>query len=232
MCIFRFVLLSFLCCSVIFFGVSLVLDVLIIPLSLRGTIIEIEKRKRISIILLLRAMIGLIQFVTSCAFGIYLFTYFIYETSDANHTSYFPCDSEYSGYHRLYHVGFYIALMLSQLIDFSGLMCCCYLLSSPRNSILSNMDAAADKKSDDHSLHNESVILDGEMIASSPVTSRRRVRHDKAITNQWALCCKHVMRSIQLCTCNVFGGSQLVQNETAFEVQFYTAVHKRINIIS
>ena len=215
---------------------GILLDLYIIAVSLRGSIIETFKRSKISLLLFLRAFIGFFQCFSSCIYIVYLIAYLI-EGHVRNH-KYFPCDNYKDDIQILLHKIFYILLILSQLVDFSGLLCCCYWFSAPRtfdrfyspsSKVSSFFAPIGDKKSDDVSTSSYERLEEGEVTETAQVgtgghhdsndinglSTPRRTR----ATSQWARCCQRSMRSCQIFSCNIFGGNHLMQNESAFEVK-------------
>ena len=175
--------------------------------------IETHKRNSMSSFLFLRATVGFLQCLNSCVYSGYSISYLVFDhlrkgTDSSSHS----CDQYFSG---IGNRGFYILLILSQFIDFSGLICCCYLFSVPRYSS-SNLSAPNILLADTHSTENRGAeAVESDFNTLSPRVSQ--YRHHQA-TSQWARCCQRVMRSLQIFSCNIFGGTHISQNESAFEV--------------
>ena len=167
--------------------------------------------------LFLRAAVGFLQCLNSCLYSAYLILYLVRgqlrKESDSSHS----CDQYFSG---LGNRGFYILLNMSQFIDFSGLICCCYLFSVPQYS--SHISVPSTVPGDDMVDHVFSPTnkrgAESEDASAEPVTPRRSQYRNHQATSQWARCCQRVMRSFQIFSCNIFGGTHISQNESAFEV--------------
>ena len=207
------------------FLIAIIIDVIIIFLSLRGSMIETHKRSNMSSFLFLRATVGFIQCLNSCVYSGYLISYLVLDHLRKETASSQSCDKYFSG---IGNRGFYILLIMSQFIDFSGLICCCFLFSIPRySSQLSapNMLRGESNGSSDigyisftENCGAESVytVAETDLTALAPRLSQ--YSHNQA-TNQWARCCQRMMRSLQIFSCNIFGGTHVSQNESAFEVR-------------
>lgn len=185
--------------------------------------IETQKRNNMSSFLFLRAAVGFLQCLNSCLYSAYLIVYLargqLRKESESSHS----CDQYFSG---VGNRGFYLLLIMSQFIDFSGLICCCYLFSVPQytSHVSSSSTILGDSRFSnlvDHVFSPSSKRgVESEVAPAEPdtaVITPRKYRHHQA-TNQWAQCCQRVMRSLQIFSCNIFGGTHISQNESAFEV--------------
>ena len=112
-------------------------DLWLLIISLRGTIIETEKRTSIGKILCIRVIVGVVQTTITIIFICFIIYFSL------THQYSFPCDNCFhdSNFH-LHHI-FYFLVVLSQIADISGLLCCCYFFSTKRietdtNSLYSN----------------------------------------------------------------------------------------------
>jgi len=217
------VLLSYLICSSASFLLSLILDIAIIILSLRGSIIETEERSNMTNFLFIRALVGVFQCFTSTLFAIFLV---IHSVLNYSHES-FPCDNSFDGYNRLYNKLYYFFLIFSQSVDLSALICCCYWFSTPKEAINSSDNfynelptptflSTKNNITNCSPLFRYTSMNSIEPINTSSTPSKRKYRSRKVVS-QWAQCCKRAMRSFQLCSCNTFGGQKIADNESAFE---------------
>jgi len=208
-------LFSYLLSSSVSFTLSLVLDIAIILLSLRGSIIETEKRSSLTKFLFTRALLGVFQCFTSTLFGIFLV---IHSILNYSHES-FPCGNSFHGYNRLYNKLYYFFLIFSQSVDLSALACCCYWFSTPKETI-NSADNFYNEISSPPINSNYSPLFrytSTNSVEPSLSPSKRKYR-SRRVVSQWAQCCKRAMRSFQLCSCNTFGGQKIADNESAFEV--------------
>ncbi len=161
-CKYGWVLISYLLCSVILFVLSIVCDMLIMAVSLHGSVVETEKRHSLGKFLSIRIALGLLQLL--CA---------IFGIITLNYQSNVPCNAQFesSSLNRI----FVSIVVISQMIDVSALCCCCYLFS-------------ANRIDDDMQPRDESWAL-----------------------NTWESRCRKVTKSIQMCSCNLFGGANITE---------------------
>lgn len=154
-------LIIFLLCSMVVFLMSIICDACLLLVSLKGSIIEHDKRSSLSFYLDVKFFFGLLN-VMCAMFGIASLVI------TNRH-----CNLEYVSSENI--TIFMIVVIASQLLDTSALVCCCYVFSSSR------IDASLQPIDEDWAL------------------------------DTWENRCRTVTRSMQICTCNLFGGSNITE---------------------
>ena len=116
------------------------------------------------------------------------------------HDDSLPCVDEFQ--EEMILLLLYITI-ITQLIDISGLVCCCTLFSSRRfphpSFVLPKLTTHSVSVDDFDS-------CDIHLTRQSSFTIKTQFSYEDAST-KWSTRCKFLCKSIQCCTCNMIGGS-------------------------
>ena len=157
-------LLSYLLLSFIVFILSILCEILLVKKSLVGSLVETSKRE-----------IGLGKFLTfHILLGCCQFILAIFGCLVISAHSVIPCVTDFENYER-YDLILLSIVVISQLVDISSLMCCCYTFSANRE--------------DEVHMHDEIYVA-----------------------TIWEGRCKTIMKYLQICSCNIFGGSNIEED--------------------
>lgn len=179
------VVIAYLSLSVVTSVLSIICEIYLSHMSLKGTVGQPEKREGIA--KQLSAHVGLIILQFGCAiFGFCLIT----QPS-------LPCHDDVSG---VVEISLLYIVVISQILDVSGVLCCCYLLSSKR--------------------YNPEEY-DGELPHQVYDRPSQLAEDIELYENR----CKSLCRSLQLCTCNLFGGSSIQEDLEAVAKIFSNYFH-------
>lgn len=167
--------LVYLFLSMALFFASMVCHFRIYKLSLNGSVIDDEERAGMNHYLTIRNYIHVVEILVA-VYGIILLGL----------RSSIQCNSEM--YQADLNYAFILVVIISQLIDSVGLMCCCYLLySNKADSVNNNSEGMA------KNLYN--------------FTSREDV--DETTLQLWASRCQSITNCVRKYSCNLFAGEDL-----------------------
>eukprot|EP01041_Mallomonas_annulata_P007760 gene7760-15877_t len=155
-CYDGWIILFYLCLSIISFWLSVICEGCLLTISLKGTIVDTDARSSLSTYLILHIALTLLQFF--CA---------IFGSFDSE------VDNILLG-----------IVVVSQLVDILGSLCCCLLFSAQR----------VDRKLR-YMEHARGDIGGVGSFAGAMVG--------------WESRCRTICKSVQMCTCNLFGGSNV-----------------------
>jgi len=192
-------MVSYLSTSIAALVLSIICEVLLVNVSLKGTIIETEARSGLGFYLTAHTMLGLLQF---------LLTFFGFAVISA-HSS-IPCVADSDVEDRTDMLLLAI-VVISQFVDVISMVCCCYAFSARRVSQPLGPDSDSDSDQEQES-DKDPQGFDGVSTASDPAavrasSVRRRERSYNDHVGVWEARCKSMTKSLQLLSCNVFGGS-------------------------
>ena len=113
------IIIFYLLASLIVFVITIVIEICILRVSLRGSMVDVAARSGLGYYLSWHVALGAIQLVLA------IVGFFITQTAE------FPCSSEFYAKADLLLMSI---VVISQLIDVLGLLCCCYIFSHKRTS--------------------------------------------------------------------------------------------------
>lgn len=159
-------LTAYLSTALFLFVSSILCEVWLIRVSLQGSIVETHRRSDLGKVLFCHMILGTFEF-GSAVFGVVVI----------DRRVRIPCLTDALDT-RDTDVILLSLVVISQLIDITALLCCCYLFS-------------ANKVNDP--------------MVSEPLD-------EKWANSAWERRCRTMCKSLQLCTCNIFGGSNVADD--------------------
>jgi sn1-specific diacylglycerol lipase len=165
-------ILSFLISSFIGCLLSILCEFLILNISLKGSIVQSEKRVGINQYLSVHMYLGIMQFILA------LFGLLVTQNIDGLEV---PCHEDVDK-----HNTFLILLtivIISQLVDIFSQICCCFIFSARK--VVDNQNEENDYTQSFYVKDNEEAI------------------------QLWEGRCRTLCKSAQVCSCNLFGGSNI-----------------------
>eukprot|EP00602_Paraphysomonas_sp_CaronLab_P003137 CAMPEP_0185038922 /NCGR_PEP_ID=MMETSP1103-20130426/35176_1 /TAXON_ID=36769 /ORGANISM="Paraphysomonas bandaiensis, Strain Caron Lab Isolate" /LENGTH=848 /DNA_ID=CAMNT_0027577587 /DNA_START=193 /DNA_END=2739 /DNA_ORIENTATION=- len=166
-------IMLYLAFSIVVSLVSVLCEICLTRISMKGTMVQTESRNNISFYLNSHMILGVCQFF--CAiFGICV-----------ARVSALPCTEKFN--EEMIEALLYLVI-ISQLVDIFGIVCCWTMFSSRSADLeqyyTNEVDASRPKSM---SVMDDSLILED--------------------AHAWERRCQSLCRRVQLCTCNIFGGS-------------------------
>ena len=169
-------MLTYLYLSLGTFLASVLCELFLLKKSLVGSMVETEKRERgIGILFAFHIFFGMAQFILAI-FGLFIISA----------RSYVPCAQTLQG--NTHDLILLSVVVITQLVDISSLVCCCYTFSSKKDGIESSLDDAA----------------------SASKFSERGLS---------------IIKFMQICSCNIFGGSDVQGGLQAVAVELTNFFH-------
>ena len=157
-------LLAYLALSLIVFVLSILCEAFVVKKSLVGSMVETGKRE-----------VGLGKFLTAhVVLGGCQFVLAIVGLCVISAHSSIPCVSDFKSY-QSYDLVLLSVVVITQFVDISSQMCCCYAFSASREDDTHPLDE-----------HYAATIWEGR--------------------------CKLLMNVLQVCSCNIFGGSNVEED--------------------
>ena len=157
-------LLSYLFLSLFVFILSIICEAFLVKKSLVGSMVETGKRE-----------VGLGKFLTAhIILGFCQFVLAIVGLIVISAHSTIPCVSDFKSYQH-YDIILLSVVVITQFVDITSLMCCCYAFSANKEDDSDPLDE-----------HYAATIWEGR--------------------------CKLLMNMLQICTCNIFGGSNVEED--------------------
>jgi hypothetical protein len=155
-------IILFIIASIVVFALSIACEMFIFRISLRGTMLEVSERAGLDFYMNGHVVLGVAQALLA------VIGFCITQISS------FPCSGDFYS-----HTDFILlsVVVISQLIDVLGLLCCCYMFS--HKEFGTELDQTGD---------------------------------DNAAMDIWKSRCKFLCKSAQMCTCNLFGGSNITED--------------------
>lgn len=215
-------LLTYLGFSVFSCILSILCEVLLVNVSLKGTLIESEARSGVGFYLTAHGILGCLQFCLSMCGFVIVFAH-----------SQIPCSTSFQDNVDTALLSF---VVISQLIDVITQLCCCYIFSAQKiEEELEPDDGESDEESvtlhqieldmENNEEERDSLKLEeleeGGSTNSNTLSKkqnrklrRTRRRGDSTITlseeiSVWESRCKSICKGLQMVSCNAFGGANL-----------------------
>eukprot|EP01036_Dinobryon_divergens_P023752 gene23752-32137_t len=163
-------IVSYLFVSIFAFSAAVLCELRIFVISFRGTVIESDERNGMNIYLVLKVVIGILQLILAIIGAVIL-----------GLGSRMPCNGEFEG-SSLIHA-FLFVVVISQFIDASTIVCCCYLFST-------HMTAE-------------------EYLKYSEPTSHPDEQDESLLLKKWEERCRNLTQSLHFFSCNLLGGGNI-----------------------
>mmetsp|Transcript_7415 Transcript_7415/g.12465 ORF Transcript_7415/g.12465 Transcript_7415/m.12465 type:complete len:666 (+) Transcript_7415:169-2166(+) len=209
------IFILYLAFSIAIFVATIICDTAVLLVSLRGSITETYQRSSLGFYLNIKLFLGAMQFI--CAvFGLISLTA----------QSGIPCNQSFE--QSRITKAFIFIIVISQLVDVLSLICCCYLFSANKIDEEEYEDEDDDGGYDVEAVATRTGTADKEGRSSGNISSsstsgatykkkrRKRTKHQEPKDESWAINtwenrCRRITRSIQICSCNIFGGGNITE---------------------